>query len=130
MPFLHVVAGLLIEDGKVFIAKRLPEDSNPNKWEFPGGKVEIGESPKQALKRELYEELELDVEVVRLFGVNKFRVPKAEFQLELYVCNIVSGTIILHEHSEYKWVKPSELKDYDMLPGDQPFIEELQKIKL
>ncbi len=78
LPFLHVVAGLLVEEGKIFIAQRLESDSSPGKWEFPGGKVEEGETPRSALVREWKEELGVDIEVIRLFGTNRFQTATAD----------------------------------------------------
>lgn len=129
-PFLHVVAGLLIEDGKVFIARRHDHDSSGGKWEFPGGKVEENEAPQSALVRELREELSIEVEVIRLFGSNRFMTHRGEFFLELYRVHRISGEISLCDHSECKWVSPHDLKNYDMLSGDLPFIQQIMSIKV
>ena len=104
LPFVQVVAGLMIENGKILIARRHFHDSNGGLWEFPGGKVEYGESSEQALTRELKEELKLNVSVGRLFGKNNFQTLKAEFELRLYLCTRLSGTIYLTEHSEFAWI--------------------------
>jgi 8-oxo-dGTP diphosphatase len=119
----------MIENGKVFIARRLLRDSSGGKWEFPGGKVELGESSTQALKRELMEELGIEIRVEKLFSTNRFKTEKVEFHIELFKCERTKGDIQLFEHSEYKWVHAHELKSFDMLSGDLPFIEEILKTK-
>lgn len=128
LPFLHVVAGLLVEEGKIFIAQRLESDSSPGKWEFPGGKVEEGEVPRSALVREWKEELGVDIEVIRLFGTNRFQTATADFHLELYRISIVSGSLQLIEHQAHSWVTINELETYDLLGGDLPFLPLLKSI--
>jgi len=123
-----VVAGLLIEDGKIFIAQRQNHDSSPGRWEFPGGKVEEGELATEALLREWQEELGVQIEVVRIFGSNKFKTEKAEFHLELYRVNRLSGEFQLYEHQAHAWVTIDQLETYDLLSGDQPFIAQLKRI--
>lgn len=130
LPFLHVVAGLLAKDGKFFIAQRLASDSSPGKWEFPGGKVEEGEEPKEALIREWKEELGVDIQILRLFGTHRFTTEKAQFHLELYTVHHVSGTLQMIEHQAHAWASVDELKDYDLLAGDLPFVEKLRSIRL
>lgn len=128
LPFLHVVAGLLIEEGKIFIAQRKDSDSSPGRWEFPGGKVEDGELPREALIREWEEELGVQIEVLRIFGSNRFKTERAEFHLELYRVHRISGDFQLHEHQAHAWVTIEELQSYDLLSGDQPFVTTLKAL--
>ncbi len=128
LPFVQVVAGLMIEEGKILIARRHMHDSNGGLWEFPGGKVEKGESPEQALSRELKEELDLYVKVGRLFGKNQFETPRAEFELKLYLCRRLSGTIHLSEHSEFAWISLEQIDNYKFLSGDYVFLDQLKEI--
>ncbi len=127
-PFVQVVAGLMIEDGKILIARRHFHDSNGGLWEFPGGKVELGESPEQALARELKEELDLHVKVERLFGQNRIKTPRGELELKLYLCRRLSGTIHLTEHSEFAWITLDQINNYQFLSGDYEFLEQLKAI--
>lgn len=128
LPFVQVVAGLMIEDGKILIARRLLSDSNGGLWEFPGGKVEKGESPEQALSRELKEELNLYVKVGGHFGDNHFETVRAKFELKLYVCRRLSGTIFLTEHSEFAWITLDQIDNYKFLSGDYIFLDRLKAI--
>ena len=128
LPFVQVVAGLMIEESKILIARRHFHDSNGGLWEFPGGKVEKGESPQQALARELKEELDLYVKVGRLFAENRFLAPHAEFELKLYLCRRLSGTIHLTEHSEFAWITLNEIENYKFLSGDYVFLDQLKSI--
>ena len=127
-PFVQVVAGLMIEEGKILIARRHFHDSNGGLWEFPGGKVEKGESPEQALSRELKEELDLYVKVGTLFGENSFETPRATFELKLYYCKRLSGTIYLTEHSEFAWITLDQIPNYKFLPGDYQFLDMLKAL--
>lgn len=128
LPQITVVAGLLVENGKFLIARRHPKDSHGGLWEFPGGKVELGESPEQALVREIEEELALRVKVLRFFGENQFQSQKADYRLRLYCCRRLSGTIYLTDHSEFAWIGTEEIKKYQFLTGDLPFLEELIRL--
>jgi 8-oxo-dGTP diphosphatase len=120
------VAGLLIIDGKIFIAQRLEGDSNPGKWEFPGGKVEDGENPKAALAREWKEEMGVDIMVHEIFGTSRFQTAYADFHLELYRVSYIGGNFQLIEHQAHSWVGADELHLYDFLGGDEPFIAKLK----
>lgn len=122
------MAGLIVEDGKFLITQRASYDSNGGKWEFAGGKVEDGESLETALVRELKEELNLQTKVIRLFGRNEFKTERATFDLYLYLCRRLSGTIYLTEHDDFKWITLDEIPNYEFLGGDVPFLEELVRL--
>lgn len=130
LPFIQVVAGLLIENGKFLIAKRLASDSLGGLWEFPGGKVEAGESHEQALYRELLEELNLYTRPIELFGVSEFQTPRAQFALSLYRCQRLSGQIVLCEHSEFAWIEIQDIPRYEFVNGDVPLLEKLKSTGL
>ena len=128
LPFVDVVAGLLFEDGKFLIAQRHPRDSNGGKWEFPGGKVEAGETYIQALERELHEELSIRVKVNGLIGVHEFETTRARYKLTLYGCKRISGNIRLTEHSDFAWIKESDIDNYQFLSGDEPFLAKITSL--
>lgn len=121
-----VVAALIKKDDKVLIAKRATGDSNVfGKWEFPGGKVEVGETEENAIEREIKEEFEMDIKVKRFVINNVCKYPNKTIDLRLYECDYIGGYFKLHDHFEYAWVEIDELLEYDLAKADIPFAEYL-----
>ena len=123
-----VVAALIIKNNKVLIARRSTGDPNViGKWEFPGGKVEKNENEYDAIEREIKEEFELNIKAKKYLTNSICNYPNKIVDLRLYSCEYISGKFNLHDHSEYKWVSPKSLLDYDLAPADIPlakFIKE------
>ena len=118
---IDVVAGLIYKDNNVLIAKRLTGDSNVfDKWEFPGGKVESNETDEHAIEREIEEEFELKIKAKKYITNNICEYPTKVVNLKLYECEYVSGELKLHDHSEYKWVNPKDITNYNLAPADIP----------
>ena len=117
---LRAVAGLIQRDGLILIGKRCIDDSYGGLWEFPGGKIEEGETDSQCLEREIQEELGLDSEIGQLIHVNQ---PSPTFQLAVYHARIADGEPELREHDEFRWVTAAQLYEYKMLPADGPVIK-------
>ena len=124
-----MVAGIVINQNKILIGKRKDEDIGGGKWEFPGGKIEIGETISKALERELYEELGISVKIGK-------ELMNYEHVFKTTIYNITFMEIIDYEgeirnnaHSEIKWVKFSNLPEYDFISGDDRFIQSLIKSK-
>jgi 8-oxo-dGTP diphosphatase len=92
------------------------------KWEFPGGKVEAGESPRAALAREIFEELGVIIRVGELLGSGTANVGTRVVRLDVYEATMVSGTITLREHSEVRWATADELHDFDWAEADVPSV--------
>ena len=123
---ITVVAALIKKDKKVLIAKRSTGDSNTlGKWEFPGGKVEVGETEKQAIEREIKEEFEMDIKANRFIINNICEYPTKTIDLRLYECKYLSGEFKLHDHFEYAWVAIDELLNYDLAKADIPLAKYL-----
>jgi 8-oxo-dGTP diphosphatase len=128
MKLLLVVAVALVDaDRRVLIAQRPEGKSLAGLWEFPGGKVEEGETPEAALIRELEEELGISTKEACLAPLSFASHSYETFHLlmPLYVCRKWQGTPVAREHAALKWVRPQALRDYPMPPADEPLIAAL-----
>lgn len=123
---VHVV-GAIIENEKdeFFCALRSPEMSLPNYWEFPGGKIEDGESPEQALVREFDEEFACEIQVGSKVEDTSYEYDKVIVRLETYEAKLVNGQPTALEHAETKWVPRQELLKLNFAPADIPAVEKL-----
>ena len=126
---VHVV-GAIIENDKqeILCALRGPEMTLPNYWEFPGGKIEEGETKEEALKREILEELNCTIEVFHQVEDTTYEYEKVSVRLETFMSKVISGIPTLSEHAEIKWVSREELPDLDWAPADIPAIEKLTNL--
>ena len=124
---LVVACALLDQDGRVLIAQRPEGKALAGLWEFPGGKVEMGEAPEATLIRELQEELGITVKEPCLAPLTfaSFAYPDFHLLMPLYVCRRWEGVIIAREHQALKWVRPNELRQFPMPPADEPLIPAL-----
>jgi 8-oxo-dGTP diphosphatase len=129
LPMVLVVAVALIDaDGRVLIAQRPEGKAMAGLWEFPGGKVDPGESPEAALIRELKEELDIDTRTACLapFTFASHRYDDFHLLMPLYLCRRWWGTVTAREHQALKWVRPVRLGDYPMPPADAPLVAMLR----
>lgn len=122
----EVTAAIIMKDNKVLIAQRAPGQRVSGKWEFPGGKIEEGETPEECLKREIFEELDIQIEVLSKFGESILKYDMGTIKLIAFNCKWVSGEIALNVHSQIKWVSRAEFDQYDFAPADIPFVESLK----
>lgn len=99
-------------------------------WEFPGGKVESGETPQQALKREIQEELDVKIEVGELIDTIEYDYPTFHLSMDCFWCVVIDGEIILKEAEDAKWLSKDELYNVDWLPADISLIKRIQNILL
>ena len=120
---LLVVAGVVVRDGRVMLCQRRPEVHNGLKWEFPGGKLEPGESPEAALRRELREELSIDVRVGRIIDAVYHRYPDRDVLLLFYMCEIIAGEPVAVDCNAVEWPKIEEVSRYDFAGADRLFVE-------
>lgn len=126
---LEVVAAIIInEAGEILIAQRKANKSMGGLWEFPGGKIETGETPEDSLIREIKEEMNIDIEVQQYFGENIHNYGDKIIKLMAYYAKKIKGEIKLQDHESCKWVMPKALKEYKFSAADQPFVEELIKV--
>ncbi len=123
---LTVVAGLLVRDGRILACRRRSDQDHASKWEFPGGKVEPGEDPRDALVRELREELLIEATLGDEFLRYEFGYPrKKPIELIFYWVETYDGGLNDEFFAETKWAEPSGLGDLDFLEGDARVVEEL-----
>ena len=127
---LVVAAVIEREDRRLLIGQRRRHDTSPLKWEFPGGKVEEGETPEAALIRELEEELGIDVEASCLapFTFASYAYPEFHLVMPLYVCRRWEGFVQPLDGQALKWVRPKDLRTYPMPPADAPLIPHLEDL--
>ena len=121
----RVTAAVIERDGKVLIAKRATEDQLKGKWEFPGGKIEAGEGPRDCLKRELSEELGIEAEIGDFICSSRYAYRHIEVELLAYRAAHLSGDIQPYVHDEIKWVALNELLDYEFPEANGPIIKKL-----
>lgn len=128
-PVILVAAvGLVDADGRVLLAQRPPGKKMAGLWEFPGGKVEPGETPEAALIREMHEELGVDIKEACLapFTFASHAYDDFHLLMPLYLCRRWQGTPTPREGQVLKWVRPKEMKDYPMPPADIPLVAMLR----
>ena len=125
MKVIEVVAAIIHdEEGRIFATQR---GYGPMKdgWEFPGGKMESGETPEEALKREIWEELETRIEVEQLFETIDYDYPDFHLTMHCYICKVESGKLTLKEHEAARWLTKEQLSSIDWLPADLSIISRL-----
>lgn len=120
---ISVVGAVIVNDGEILCAQRGPEGSLPDMWEFPGGKVEFGESPREALRREITEELECTVDVGKKVTTTTYEYDFGVVTLTTFFCELTSGTPRLTEHADVVWLRPGDLGALNWAPADIPAIE-------
>ena len=124
MKHFHVTCAIIEREGLVLATQRSSTMSLPNKWEFPGGKIDPGETPEECLRRELLEELAIEVHVGAFLSKNTHDYPTFRITLYPFLCKLVSGEIVLHEHSAFRWLQPRRLSELDWAEADVPILEE------
>ena len=129
MKKIEVAAAVIRNNDKIFCAQRKDEGPLAKKWEFPGGKLEIGETPDEALKRELLEELNLDVVIGDYIVSVDHQYPTFFITLHAYFCDVDNKDIILNEHLDSKWLNYDELDALDWAEADIPIVDAIMNFR-
>ena len=126
MKRIEVVAAIIHDaDGRIFATQRGYGDYKDG-WEFPGGKMEPVESAEDALKREIWEELETRIEIERLVQTVEWDYPEFHLTMHCFLCHVESGGLTLKEHEAAKWLDKAELDSVDWLPADRIVVETIK----
>ena len=126
---IHVAVGIITNSAsEILLAKRPDHLHQGGKWEFPGGKLEKGESPEHALVREIQEELNTTIEVGELIEMVEYDYPTFHLKMYCYLCQRVTGQLDLLEHSAAKWLTKATLDSVDWLPADIAVVNKLKEI--
>ena len=125
MKHINVVAAVIVRNGKIFATQRGYGEWK-DWWEFPGGKMEAGEIPEEALRREIWEELETRIVVENLVETVEWDYPQFHLSMHCYLCHVESGHLELKEHEAAKWLNKDELENVNWLPADLKVIEKVR----
>lgn len=125
MKTINVVAAIIIKDNKIFATQRGYGEFKDG-WEFPGGKVEQGEAPENAIVREIKEELDTVIEVIEYLDTVEYDYPNFHLSMKCYICTVVSGKLELLEHEAAKWLDKDSLDSVAWLPADLGLVDKLK----
>ena len=125
MKTIEVVAAIIRKDNKIFATQRGTGEFKGG-WEFPGGKIELGETAQNALIREIKEELDVQIEVNQLLETVEYDYPNFHLTMHCFWCELISGDLVLKEHQDAKWLTKGELESVAWLPADLGLIELLK----
>lgn len=127
--FKRVTGAIIRKDGKMLIAQRAADDECPLMWEFPGGKIEAGETPEQCIVREIKEELNLDIRPIGVFMRIVYHLEDKRIPITFFDAAITGGEMRLNVHADVKWIKEEEIPNYEFMPPDAQVVKKLLKKK-
>jgi len=126
MKTIEVVAAIIKKDDKILATQRGYGEFKGG-WEFPGGKMEIGETPRKALIREIKEELEIEIAAGELINIIEYDYPQFHLTMHCFICSIKGGELVLKEHEAAKWLTKDTLDSVEWLPADEVLIEKIKE---
>lgn len=122
---INVVAAVIIDNDKILCVQRGPNNQLPLKWEFPGGKIEAGETPEEALRREIKEEMKCEIEVESQIEETVYEYEFGTVHLLTYWCKVIEGAPTLTEHVDLRWLTLKELSSLEWAPADLPTLRRI-----
>ncbi|HTF81161.1 MAG TPA: (deoxy)nucleoside triphosphate pyrophosphohydrolase [Cytophagales bacterium] len=122
-PVIDVACALIVKEGRVLVTQRSAHMRHPLQWEFPGGKLEVGELPEVCLAREIMEELHIEIHVLQALPATVHDYGSTCVRLLPYIAEHISGEIILEEHEDCLWVANDEIMELDWVPADIPVVQ-------
>lgn len=126
MKNIHVSAAIIMKDNKIFVTQRGYGEFK-DWWEFPGGKIEEGETPEECLKREIKEELKADINIDKYLCTVEYDYPNFHLKMECFICSLIDGHLELVEAEDAKFITDDQLDNIDFLPADLLVVKELKK---
>ena len=126
MKTIKVAAAIIVHDNKIFATQRGYGEFKDG-WEFPGGKIEEGETPQEALVREIKEELDTEIEVKEFLETVEYDYPEFHLSMDCFFCTIKSGELVLKEHEAAKWLTVETLDSVEWLPADEALVQGMKK---
>ena len=126
MKTVRVVAALIIKENQVLSTQRGYGEFEGG-WEFPGGKIEAGETPQEALVREIKEELDTEITVGELLDTVEYDYPNFHLSMDCFICEVKTGDLVLKEHEAAKWLTKETLNSVDWLPADLGLVEKIRE---
>lgn len=126
MKNIHVSAAIIMKDNKIFVTQRGYGEFK-DWWEFPGGKIEEGETPEECLKREIKEELKADINIDKYLCTVEYDYPNFHLKMECFICSLIYGHLELVEAEDAKFITKDQLDNIDFLPADLLVVKELKK---
>ncbi len=127
MKTVRVAAAIILHNNRIFATQRGYGEFKDG-WEFPGGKVETGETSAQGLVREIREELDTEIEVGVLFDTVEYDYPSFHLSMDCFLCRVISGDLVLKEHEDARWLTRKTLRSVDWLPADIGLVEKLASL--
>ena len=127
MKTIRVVAAVIRQNGKIFATQRGYGEWKDG-WEFPGGKIETGETPEEALRREIQEELDTEISVKKRIDTIEYNYPKFHLSMDCFWCEVIDGELKLLEAEDAKWLSKADLYSVQWLPADLTIIEKIEKL--
>ncbi len=128
MKYIEVVAAILRDEQGRFFATQRGYGEFKDWWEFPGGKIEQGETPEKALMREIREELNVQIEVDSFLQTVEWDYPNFHLTMHCYLCHVTNGDLTLLEHEAARWLTKEQLDEVNWLPADKSIIEQLKSL--
>lgn len=127
MKTIEVVAAIIRKDNKIFATQRGYGEWK-DWWEFPGGKMEVGETPEQALIREIHEELDTDIHIDKFLYTVEWDYPKFHLTMHCYICSLLTESLHLNEHEAARWLTKEDIHSVNWLPADEILLPMIVKL--